>query len=515
MLVVINNASQRLLDSGGKTSFTPPKRQSQDATSSDYRGIYAPGAYGTESDNSDADEEVPEIPEIPESIQIIHRHMIKHIEPYFSKFEERDAEINNRIRRSNNKITRLNMQAQRPAKAYHATQGVLYALKKQQQYVIDIAKNQGIREAEKQLKVLQQQSLKTCNHREHQWPESWVDIIERAVRKRLGEIGKNEVDPNQLGDPMNGVETNHSDQDSSKSPVSTSMSLTAGDNTTQPVVRPIRPLRLGYTSLGDKILGCRLAKRYSPYEGRRVTHSAKFFVETPGSKIFKIVSESEIGYEAALAYDRLPESEKNDVETYLEGVSNGNMDPGAFEKILGVGAKESAFEMMDRLPETWVHIAMADDENSSKAKIINRTALRKLVRHADKLIDSFYVDIGIEPPWAFTRFPNPHNAFRYMALRLPEPRRRALEARDRRRLATGPHYSETRSIGYDEFGERSRLAARPYQNESMLTASDESNDRLIRVFEQMADAFKEQGEEQREYRKLLESALRPGLTGGQ
>jgi hypothetical protein len=191
------------------------------------------------------------------------------------------------------------------------------------------------------------------------------------------------------------------------------------------------------------------------------------------------------------------------------------MDPGAFEKILGVGAKESEFEMMDRLPETWVRIAMAGDENPSKAKIIHRTALRSWVDNADKLIDSFYVDHGIEPPWAFTRFPDPRNTVRYMALKYPAPRRRALEARDRPRLAMGPHYTEARLIGYDEAGERSRLAARPYQDEPRSTASDERSDRIIHAFEQMALAFQEQREEQREYHKLLESALRPRLTGAQ
>ncbi|KAJ4190515.1 hypothetical protein NW767_011343 [Fusarium falciforme] len=530
---IVLDAAQRLLDSGGRTSYKPPARQPHDASASDVKDMFAPGAYGSETDESSIEEEVPkipEIPEIPEAIQNVHRHLIKYIEPCFSKFEERDTEIENGIRRGNNKITRLNKRAQRPEKAYHVTLAVLYSLKQQQKYVIDIAKNQGMGEAEKQLNVLRKQSLDTCNQREHQWPESWVDIIERAVRERLDEIGKNEVDPNQPGDPMNevdtnrpgdpmnGVETNHSEHDSSKSPGLTTMSLTAGDDITQPVaqpIRPLRPLRPGNTLLEDKILGYRLVKRYSPYEGRHVTHSAKFFVETPGSKIFKIVSGREIGYQAALAYDRLPESEKNDVEEYLEGVSNGKMDPVAFEKILGVGAKESEFEMMDRLPETWIQIAMAGDEDPSKAKIINRTALRKWVPNADKLIDSFYVDIGIEPPWAFTRFPNPRNAVRYMALKYPEPRRRAFEARDRPRLRVRPHYNETRLIGYDEAGERSRLTARPYQDEPRLTAPDESNDRLVRAFEHMVDALEEQREEQRQYHRMLESALGLRLTGGQ
>ncbi|RSL48276.1 hypothetical protein CEP51_015655 [Fusarium floridanum] len=511
---IVLNAAQRLLDSGGRTSYKPPARQPHHDF--DAEGMYGPGAYGTESEYSEGEEEEEEeIPDIPVDIQNIHRHLRKYIEPYFSKFDETDSKIENGIRKGNNKIKRLNDESGRSKELYQVMGAVLYPLKQQQTYVVDIAKNKGIGEAEKQLEILRQQCLDTCNMRAHQWPEPWVDIIEGAVRERLDDIGKNEVDPNQPGDPMGGVDNNQSDHGDNESSVSTTMSVTAGDDTTQPIVRPIQSLRPGYTLLGDKILGYRLIKRYNRYEGQYITHSIKFFVETPGSKIFKIFSGSEIGYQAALAYDRLPESEKNDVGKYLEDVSNGKMDPGAFEEILGVGAKESEFEMIDRLPETWVRIAMAGDENPSKAKIIHRTALRSWVDNADKLIDSFYVDNGIEPPWAFTRFPDPRNAVRYMALKYPAPRRRALEARDRPRLAMGSHYNEARLIGYHEAGERSRLAARPYQDEPTLTASDESNNRLIHAFEQLAVAVREQREEQREYHRLLESTLRPRLTGGQ
>ncbi|RSL73741.1 hypothetical protein CEP54_000280 [Fusarium duplospermum] len=524
---IVLNAAQRLLDSGGRTSYKPPARQSKDVNASDFENMFGPGAYLSGPDESDmSDEEKEQTPEIPEEVRKVHRHIRKYIEPGFSKFKL-DADIIRGVLKGNNRIKRLNSEAKRPSDAYLVPPEVLYALTQQQKQVVDTAENHGVREAEKELSLLRQNWLNTFKKRENQWPESWADIMERAVRERLDEIGKNKIDPNQPGDPMNGgdtnqvgdpmdgLDTNQSDHSARGSSVSTTMSVTAGDDTTQPIVRPIQSLRPGYTLLGDKILGYRPLKRYNRYEEQYFTHSMKFFVETPGSNIFKIFSGSEIGYQAALAYDRLPESEKNDVGRYLEDVSNGKMDPGAFEKILSVGAKESEFEMIDRLPETWVRIAMAGDENTSKAKIIHRTALRSWVDNADKLIDSFYVDNGIEPPWAFTRFPDPRNAVRYMALKYPAPRRRALEIRDRPRLAMGSHYNEARLIGYDETGERSRLAARPYQDEPTLTASDERDNRLIHAFEQLTVAFREQREEQREYHQLLESALRPRLTGGQ
>ncbi|RSL93383.1 hypothetical protein CDV31_014739 [Fusarium ambrosium] len=368
---IVLNAAQRLLDSGGRTSYKPPARQPHHDF--DAEGMYGPGAYGTESEYSEGEEEEEkEIPDIPVDIQNIHRHLHKYIEPYFSKFDETDSKIENGIRKGNNRIKRLNDESGRSKELYQVMGAVIYSLKQQQKYVVDTAEKKGIGEAEKQLEVLRQQCLGTCNKRDHQWPQSWVDIIERPVRERLDEIGKNEVDPNQLGDPMDGLDNNQSDDGASESSVSTTMSVTAGDDTTQPIVRPIQSLRSGYTLLGDKILGYRLIERYNRYERQHVTYSMKFFVETPGSRIFKIFSASEIGYQAALAYDRLPESEKNDVGKYLKDISNGKMDPGAFEKILSVGAKESEFEVTDRFPETWVQIALAGDKNPSKAKIINR-----------------------------------------------------------------------------------------------------------------------------------------------
>lgn len=88
------------------------------------------------------------------------------------------------------------------------------------------------------------------------------------------------------------------------------------------------------------------------------------------------------------------------------------MDDG----ILGVCATESVQETTDRLPETWVQIAVKGDDDPSKAKIVHRSAFRKLVDHADKEIDSFYADIGVRPPWATTPYPYPRNAVHYMAL---------------------------------------------------------------------------------------------------
>lgn len=340
--------------------------------------------------------------------------------------------------RTNGKIKRLNHGALRPVDAYLVEKGVLHALRKEQMRVIDVRKNKGIEEAEKQLSVFRQAYLNTSRLRAHQWPEAWGGFMEKAVRDKLGEINKDDPASEQQGDNS---DADMDDVINNELPLTTVGSEVNG-NTAASVVRPIGSLRPGYTLLGDKIIGYRPMKRYNRYEDRYFTLSVKFFVETPGSAVFKIFSGAEIGYQAALAYDRLPDTERNDVEKYLESVTNRALNPSMYDGILGVCAKESVYQMSDRLPETWVQIAVKGDDDPLKAKIVHRTAFRQLVDHADKEIDSFYVQIGLQPPRATTPYPDPRNAVRYMALEYPAPRRRTLENHDRRRLREMPSHRE-------------------------------------------------------------------------
>ncbi|OBS20243.1 hypothetical protein FPOA_06630 [Fusarium poae] len=498
----VNDAADILLQKN-QESYQPPAGRPRGPK--EHEGMFGPGGFGSESEDSDEEEAVAEtdIPDIPDEVRKVHNHINRYIESYFSTFDEDYPKIPDGVRKANNKIKRLNHKASSPVDAYLVHEAVLHALRQEQIRVIELQKSKGAEAAEKQLLVLQQSYLNTSRLRKHQWPEGWGDMMEKAVRERLNEINKGESQAEHEG---NASDIDMDDNFNNSSSLTT-LDSEVGDDTILPVIRPIQKLRPGYTLLGDKILGYRPMKRYNRYEGQYFTHSAKFFVETPGSEGFKILSGADIGYQAALAYDRLPDNEKNDVGRYLEGVENGALNPNAYDGILSVGAKESVYEMTDRLPETWVQIAVKGDDDPSKAKIVHRSAFRKLVDNADKEIDSFYVEIGVPPPWATTPYPDPCNAVRYMALEYPAPRRRALEHPDRRRLKATHFNREVGSKGYNKANIKSKLAAWPYDGEPESMMHGGGDDRLTRAFEQLTLVVKEQQKEQREYRELLKSAL--------
>ena len=466
--------------------------------------MWGPGAFGSESEDSDA-EGPPEkpIPDIPDEIRKVHDHVSKYVNAYFSTFEEELPEIPKGIRKGNNKIKRLNDEASRPVHAYLVEEGVLHAIRKEQIRSIEVQRKKGPEEAEKHLQLFRQGYLKTSKHRAYQWPESWGEVMEEAIRQRLKEVDNDETRSGEHGE--------HSDTDMGDN-VNGSSSLTTmgsdvGDEPRLTVVRPIQKLKPGHTLLGDKILGYRPMKRYNRYEGKHVISNMKFFVENPGSGVFNIYSAADIGQEAALAYHRLSDEEKNDVARYLDGVRNGELNPATYDRILGVCAKESVFEMTDRFPETWVHIAVKEDDDSSKAKIMNRTTFRAMVDNADKEIDSFYVRIGVEPPWSTTPFPDPQNSVRYMALEYPAPRRKALERHGRRIVKEGLVGQERRLSRQNLIDDRPSLARRSSHDEPEISMQGGGDDRLVRAFEQLTVMVKEQQKEQQKQRELLQSIL--------
>ncbi|GKU06779.1 hypothetical protein FLAG1_09465 [Fusarium langsethiae] len=497
----VNNALDKLLEKNQKW-YEPPDGRSQNPR--EHQDMFGPGAFGSETEDSDEEDPVKKhIPDIPEEIKRIHKHISKYINPYFSTLEEDFPEIPDGVRKANNKIKRLNSDASRPVEAYLVTKAVLHALRKEQIRLVEVLQKEGAKEAEKQLPVLRQSYLKTSKLREHQWPESWGEVMEEAIRGRLNEAYQDNPPSEEGGE--------HSDTDMSDSANGSTSLTTLGSDTgvhsKLMVVRPITKLKPGNTLLGDKILGYRPMKRYNRYEGQYVTSSMKFFVQNPESEVFNIYSATDIGQEAALAYHRLADEEKNDVARYLEGVKNGEITPDAYNGILGVCAKESVYEMTDRFPETWVHIAVKGDDDSSKAKIINRTAFRELVDNADKEIDSFYVRIGVEPPWSTTPYPDPRNNVRYMSLAYPAPRRKALERHDRRVLKAAPFNQGMGSFGQNLIDDSPRRVARSYHDEPETSDHGRGDHRLIRAFERLTVMFEEQQREQRRHRELLESTL--------
>ncbi|RBQ84224.1 hypothetical protein FVER53263_20789 [Fusarium verticillioides] len=440
---LVNSAADTLLAKNQK-SYKPPASTPYDE---EYRGMFAPGAFGSEPEDDDTEDDGEEIPDIPEVIKRQHGKLENSIKEYFSMSEADHHDIPERIRKGNNKIMRLNAEAKiNPVELYRVDQDVLESLKNEQLRIIAIQENEGATKAKEQLAVFEKQCEKTCGQPKFQWPTHWAEIMAEAVRGKLVEMNKiNRQSGGQEDVPMSDA--------GSVSPTTEVSGLDGGTKQLGP----------GYTSLGDRILGYRPIRKYNRYDDMVVTSSVTYFVESPGSPIFRVLSGANIGH-AALAYDRLPVSEKNDVETHIRSVSDGSINLGNYDKILAIGAKDSGYENTHRYPDTWVHIAVKDDDDPSKAKIIHRTAFRGLVgsRDADKFIDSFYVKNGIEPPWATTPYPDPENRVLYDPHAFPAPRQRAWESPARRPRGIPPLRRDIGLITYDGDDPRPSLATRSY-----------------------------------------------------
>ncbi|KAF4951686.1 hypothetical protein FGADI_7280 [Fusarium gaditjirri] len=517
---LVNSAADTLL-AQNKKSYKPPAGTRSDK---EHEGMFGPGAYGSEPEDDDEEDDTSqEIPDIPEVIKKEHSKMEKSIKEYFSMSEADEHEIPDRIRKSNNKIQRLNAEANiKPVELYMVDRDVLQSLKNEQLRIIAIQENEGAVKAKKQLAVFEKQCDKTCGQPKFQWPTHWAEIMAEAVRGKLVEMNKSN---RQFGGQGGDLENISMRDAGSLSPTTEVSEFDNGSKQLGP----------GYTSLGDRILGYRPIRKYNRFEDMVVTSSVTYFVESPGSPIFRVLSEANIGH-AALAYDRLPVSEKNDVETHLRSVSDGSINLGNYDKILAIGAKDSGYEYHNRYPDTWVHIAVTGDDEPSKAKIIHRTAFRNLVgsRDADKMIDTFYVNNGIEPPWATTPYPDPENRALYDPHVFPAPRQRAWESPFRRPRGIPPLHPDMRSIAYGGEGVRPNLATRSYHENfdpriqsggedrgryhstQLMTRSHPSEleprihsmqngveDRLIRAIEELMIVSKQQDQRL----ELMESAL--------
>lgn len=94
----------------------------------DFKNIFSPSAYLLGDDESDSsNEEKEKTPEILKEIRKVYYYMRKYIKPYFSKFKL-DIEIIRGVKKGNNKIKRLNLEAKRPSDIYLVLPNILYAL---------------------------------------------------------------------------------------------------------------------------------------------------------------------------------------------------------------------------------------------------------------------------------------------------------------------------------------------------------------------------------------------------
>ncbi|EDN92166.1 predicted protein [Sclerotinia sclerotiorum 1980 UF-70] len=171
----------------------------------------------------------------------------------------------------------------------------------------------------------------------------------------------------------------------------------------------IKPLKPGFTTDGEKIVGKLPKTVYSGYTDTSIITECKFFVEVylqnqKNQSIFDIElrTEADIGFEAARSYlYDLPEEEQ--VELLEISKNKKGEYRRKFQVITGVTAQEYGTLSYKRLPPTYVR-GKFKDGRATKEYFMTRTTLRTILGHdtADQLIQQHYNQYDIEvkePPW--------------------------------------------------------------------------------------------------------------------
>ncbi|KAF5724650.1 chaperone [Fusarium mundagurra] len=481
----VNSAADKLL-SMNKSMYKPPPGS---RILKEHKGVFGPGAFATgdtepSSDEDSDEEDKVSVPDIPDAVKKVHEKVSKHMQTYFSGFPKGLPVFNDEIRKANNKIRNLNVKAGISGDYYQVDRDVLQGLKEAQVHVIRIRETQGAKEAEKQLSVFKGQSEKTCGQRNFQWPGNWSEVMVQAVRDKLDEINQSEPPPNKesVSDPN--VTGTKGDKEKSN----TDIDMLDADN------------------VDGIILGYRSSRRYNRFQEQYLTDDITFFIQSLGASIFGVFSLGDLGHEIstkALSYYK--DGGGNDVSTHIEAVtgSNPSITPATYNGILCIGAKKSGKPPEGRFPDTWIQIALKNDSDPSNAKIIHRTALRKLVKDADSQIERFYNEVGVEPPWAYTPYPDPHNHLRPRPLMFPAPRRQHCEY-DRHFSKALPFYGNMGSIGYEEAAARRAPQTRSSGAQSQIASDSE---RLIAAMETLVLAMVEDREDRKRHQDYIESKL--------
>lgn len=258
----------------------------------------------------------------------------------------------------------------------------------------------------------------------YQWPDSWLYAMTGPLHEIINQRDQPPTDadmpdlPSSEGGDTNGI-----------------------DDSIRPSPRRIQDLRVGYTVLGDKILGYEPIQRWSKAMRENIILGWIFFIQIEGTNPLKYATGSEVGDQQALAYHQLPDTEKYDVRN---SISKYRQEPSdEFEGIKGVTYRPNSASD-SRLPDTWVLVGKKSTPGA--IHILTRSALRAWLSKplADKYIDDFLVENDIHPPWALLDFdPDPANESRYLTLQYPAPRRNSSVAYSTRSRSLAPSSAVT------------------------------------------------------------------------
>ncbi|EXK27428.1 hypothetical protein FOMG_15981 [Fusarium oxysporum f. sp. melonis 26406] len=481
----VNDAADKLLNKN-QERYQPPTGSQ---IFKEHKGVFGPGAFATgdtepeDDEESDPGDDGVSIPDVPDAVKKVHEKVSKHIQIYFSDFTKGLPVFNDGIRKANNKIKKLNAVAGISGDYYQVDRDVLQGLKEAQVHVIQIRETQGAKEAEKQLSVFKGQCENTCGQRIFQWPRNWSEVMVQAIREKLDEIYQSDPPSNE----EDGSDANMTDAKGAEEETNPVTDMLDADNNE------------------GIILGYRSSRRWNRFQKQYLTDDVIFFIQSPGASIFGVFSLGDLGHEISTKALNYYKGDGNDVSTHIDAVtgSNPSITPATYDGILCIGAKKSGKPSEGRFPDTWIQIALKQDSDPSKAKIIHRTALRKLVKDADSQIEKFYKEVGVEPPWAYTPYPDPYNHLRARPLIFPAPRIKYYEI-DSHLPKALPFHGNMGSIGYEEAATRRAPQTRSSGAQPQIASGPE---RLIAAMETLVLAMAEDREDRKRYQDYMESKL--------
>ncbi|KAI1345771.1 hypothetical protein F5Y01DRAFT_322781 [Xylaria sp. FL0043] len=365
-----------------------------------------------QQDDEDSEEDDEENYPLPgRHVQQLHSRVTPYIKAFFRDVEGAiDFACLHRIDQINSQIEKENYNRRRPVLTMYQVprRWLLFFQYAQRRIIMSFETELFTTErAQTEIVWLREYFARTCQRGLYRWPMTWARLLMDPLHQKLELLGMSRQSPI--------LRATSNDDDIEMEDIDEEIEEGAEGNHRQHTSRPLRP---GFTSTGDPILG------YIPLQrrvmaGELLVLGFKFFIKVDGINPFKMASGSEVGDAAAFAYHQLPEDKKNNIQE--NAAKYATMAPAEFVQILGVTwVPGTASTSPRRLPTTYIWVETRT--YSGKPNIMTRTTLRQWLgaRSADQRVDSWFVTNGITPEWTVS---DPANDPRHLRLTYPRPER--------------------------------------------------------------------------------------------
>ncbi|KAI1271429.1 hypothetical protein F5Y07DRAFT_404406 [Xylaria sp. FL0933] len=418
--VLVDPRKRQIYDNFVRTNPPPSETETFDEH-------FAHGAFDEDSSNDAMEEDGEDdcgedsgeddekhYPPPDRQIQKLHNKMSPYIKAFFQDIE---GSINfpllDAVDKLNKQIEKENYNDQRPVTIYEVPRQKLLLFQYAQRRIVMNFETMvfSVARAQKEVSWLREHFNKIRQEGLYNWPVAWAQLLMDPLIRKLESLGMprqqhmlleaedntvshnldkdGDVDMDDVdieGIPMEPMEDSEADDGDEE----------AENVCHQDTGRRTKPVRAGFTSFGDPILGYFPVHRWSKALGEPVILGFKVFVKVDDINPIRIVSGTEVGDAAVLAYHQLPGHKKNDIRE--NAAKYAIMAPADFVGITGVAWIPSS--NTGRLPITYVWAKT--QTRSRKPTIMTRTTFRQWLGTslADKHINSWLFSKGIIPEWA-------------------------------------------------------------------------------------------------------------------